>query len=483
MSKSNPIPEIDNKLNYISKPSYDKHPDRLCLIARLFGLKAKLLSQNAVILELGCGTGSNLIPVALSNPNSSFIGVDISKEQIAIANQHVQSLNLKNIKFIAQDLNQTEQHLWQSQTQKDFDYILVHGVFSWVPTATQDSILQICSSQLASNGVCYISYNVLPGFEVRNFLRHELQNKFSNLSVPTQTNLQEIRDFLLNYNFKNKHLPFQAARLNFEINHILQQSDGYIFYELLAEHNQAFYFQELTEHIKSFGLKYLGDSKLNRINYLDLNKNPEVYSDDFIETCEQEADFCQATAFRGTLFCKNEALINRKPNLDIIEDCYLSSKLVFESDNFGETYFYDAQGVKVSIRNKVTQEILKFVIQEWPNPREIKSLAPLVGMTLETSVKEELFKLFKQELLDLYLSCSTDKKPISPYVKIQLETQDWITNYRHEYVKLTPNEIKVAKLLDATNSLQDISKKLTPELTLNEIEDILAFFKEIALTS
>jgi methyltransferase-like protein len=380
----------------------------------------------------------------------------------------------------------------------------VHGVFSWVPATTQDSILQICSSQLTANGVCYISYNVLPGFEVRDFLRHELQKKFSNLSilsqtnlqearnkgsmqdgsvVPNQANLQEVRNFLLNYNYKNRHLPFQAARLNFEINNILQQSDGYIFYELLAEHNQAFYFQELTQRLKGFGLKYLGDSKLNRIKYLDINDNPEADSDDFIETCEQEADFSQATAFRGTLFCKSEAQINRKPIFDIIEDCYLSSKLIFESDNFGEIYFYDAQGVKVNIGNKVTQEILKLIIQEWPNPRTMKSLTALIGVSLTSSVKEELFKLFKQEQLDLYLSYVAAKKSISSYVKIQLETQDWVTNYRHEYVKLTPNEIKVAKLLCALNSPQDIFKKLTPELTLNEIKDIFAFFKEVALTS
>jgi SAM-dependent methyltransferase len=469
-----------SEFNYVSKPSYDKHPDRMCLIARLFGLNAKLVGNKSKILELGCGTGSNLIPIALANSDSSFVGIDISEEQIAVANQHVQRLNLKNIKFIVQNLNQPNQQLWHNQIQDSFDYILAHGVFSWVSTAVQDSILQICSSLLAPNGVCYISYNVLPGFEVRDFLRRELQNKFANLSAPTQENVQQIRNFLLNYNLKDKCLPFQAARLSFEINNILRQSDGYIFYELLAEDNQAFYFQDLARRIKNFGLKYLGDSKLSRIKYLDIKDIQQADSDDFIETCEQEADFAQATAFRGSLFCKGEAAISRLPNLNVIDDCHLSSNLVYDIDVLLKTHFYDAQGVEVEIKNETTQEILKRITQDWPHSKTMKDLALSVDMARASVIKAELFELFKQERLDLYFS-SEIKNSISPYAQIQLETQDWVTNYRHEYVKLTPDEIKVAKVLNVANSAQDIFEKLNQTLQLNDIEDILCFFKETAL--
>jgi tRNA G46 methylase TrmB len=59
-------------------PSYthnQTHPDRLATIATLFGLTPAPV-ERCRVLELGCGNGSNLVPMAYGLPGSEFVGID-----------------------------------------------------------------------------------------------------------------------------------------------------------------------------------------------------------------------------------------------------------------------------------------------------------------------------------------------------------------------------------------------------------------------
>ncbi|MFM8930594.1 MAG: hypothetical protein ACKOS8_01795, partial [Gemmataceae bacterium] len=52
---------------YISRAFIQTHPQRLAFIARLFGMNPTPPS-NARVLELGCASGGNLIPLAIRYP-------------------------------------------------------------------------------------------------------------------------------------------------------------------------------------------------------------------------------------------------------------------------------------------------------------------------------------------------------------------------------------------------------------------------------
>ena len=483
---------------YISKPSYDKHPDRMCLIARLFGVEAKLLSSGARILELGSGTGNDLIPMSLGLPQCEFIGADASEEMTNTANSAVQKLRSGNIRFIRQNIVE----LSPLQLGK-FDYIIVHGVLSWVEQHIREHILKFCADNLTDTGVCYISCNMLPGCEVRRFLGQEFK-KTDNPKNPPEERIARLRKFLNEFlqsdDKATKHLPFQLSRLHIEAENILKHSDGYLFYDMLSE-SEAFFFQDLARTAKSFGLKYLGDSKLKRVGFLDVLDFQGCIetSDEFIACCEQEADLARQEMFRANLFCKNSVHIERKPDLSVIEKCFLSTVLTYNEDNFGETFFFSPGGKRIEIESSEVREILKVLIQNWPRPVSYYELGETVTVGANLYVRStegctpgaaltELFELFKKELLDLYLTDpfqtatarQTDKPAISPYAGLQLKTQNWATNYRHEYVHFTENEIKIAGLLDGSNSVQDIFDKLEKTVPLNEIEDILLFLEESA---
>src|SRR5258707_7042822 len=139
------------------------HPDNLRTIAALAGFSTPDVTHCRV-LELGCAAGGNLAPMAQTLPGSAFLGIDLSSRQIDVGQEVIKSAGLKNIELRCQDL-------MDFSDKEPFDYIIAHGVYSWVPQDVREKVMQICARNLASNGVAYLSYNALPGWHLNRITR------------------------------------------------------------------------------------------------------------------------------------------------------------------------------------------------------------------------------------------------------------------------------------------------------------------------
>src|SRR5580693_4601208 len=112
-------------------PSYthpQTHPDRLAVIGSLFGLEPAPVNRCRV-LELGCGNGTNLVPMAWGLPQSEFVGIDLAALPVERGQRMIRDLALKNVRLVQGDLLQVDAG-WGK-----FDYIIAHGLYSWVPAA------------------------------------------------------------------------------------------------------------------------------------------------------------------------------------------------------------------------------------------------------------------------------------------------------------------------------------------------------------
>jgi tRNA G46 methylase TrmB len=85
-----------DEVPYDSKPFVQTHPDRLATLALLFGLSPPPITHCRV-LELGCASGGNLIPMACTLFESEFVGVDLSGREIEMGRETVRALGLNNI--------------------------------------------------------------------------------------------------------------------------------------------------------------------------------------------------------------------------------------------------------------------------------------------------------------------------------------------------------------------------------------------------
>src|SRR5262249_18767962 len=89
-----PLRTSYDEVPYPSVPFPQTHPDRPATVATLLGLNP-VPADRCRVLELGCASGGNLIPLAYGLPDSTFLGIDLSSEQIAQGQKTVQALGLQ----------------------------------------------------------------------------------------------------------------------------------------------------------------------------------------------------------------------------------------------------------------------------------------------------------------------------------------------------------------------------------------------------
>src|SRR6266478_9537585 len=157
-----------DELAYQTFPFAQTHPDRLATLGWLFGLTPAPI-ERCRVLEIGCSSGGNLIPVAATLPQSEFVGVDFSAGEIDDGKADVAALHLGNVRLLQMDINDF------GETFGTFDYIVAHGVYSWVSNDVQDKLLAICARQLSPGGIAYVSYNTLPGWRMRGAVREAMR--------------------------------------------------------------------------------------------------------------------------------------------------------------------------------------------------------------------------------------------------------------------------------------------------------------------
>lgn len=216
---------------YQSTPLTDTHPAHLAVIGRLFGLETAD-PDRCRVLELGCASGGNLVPLAWNLPESSFLGLELSARQAAEGAESVRALGLGNI-----EIRQGDILTFDAGTER-FDYIIAHGVYSWVPEPVRERLLALCGELLAPNGVAYISYNTLPGWRMKGMLRDMLLHHVRGVDDPA-LRLQGAHDLLAFLDTATAGLEALSARfLREEIAHLRTAHPSYLYHEYLETFNE-----------------------------------------------------------------------------------------------------------------------------------------------------------------------------------------------------------------------------------------------------
>ena len=177
-----------DEIPYESHPFAQSHPNRLFTIGTLFGMKPTPV-QKCRVLELGCAAGGNLIPMADYLPESQFVGIDNSARQIQDGLAVVKTLGLENVVLKHASILDVD------AAYGKFDYIVCHGVYSWVTEDVRRKILEICGTQLTPNGIAYVSYNTYPGWHMRGMIRDMMRYHAARFQAP-KDRIQQARALL-----------------------------------------------------------------------------------------------------------------------------------------------------------------------------------------------------------------------------------------------------------------------------------------------
>ena len=220
------------------------HPNRIAAIARLFGIDAPPVST-ARVLEIGCGDGGNLISIAYTLPRSQCVGVDLAATAIERGRQHVKALALTNCDLVVADLATVGRSLGE------FDYVIAHGVYSWVPPPLRDALLQLISDALAPTGVAFVSYNVFPGWRIAGMVREML--RYHTLGIDDPGARVEQSKALMKFVAVAHDADDPYGRLlAAECERVSGYPPWYLHHDDLADVNDPVYFHEFVAQAQRF---------------------------------------------------------------------------------------------------------------------------------------------------------------------------------------------------------------------------------------
>ena len=318
-------------------------PNRLAALGRLYGVEVPS-PERAKILEIGCGTGTNLIHIAERFPNSRCVGIDLSERQIADGQKCASESGLRNVELRCCDLQSA------AVGDGEFDYVVCHGVYSWVPPHVQQQLLRMLSVSLSEHGLAYMSYNVLPGWRQRGAIRDIMltgalhQSSISNSYTP-QSRLQGAKELLdLVSSVRSRDGDLYGSYVKESLRRFKDSHPAYLFHEYLEEHNSAVLFGDLMRDVELHGLQFVAEAKASLMSTEDLGSDVQEYLSrlgDDVVTREQCLDVIRNRSFRETILCKGHHNLKRDLKASVFKSIHFVSDYRFVAETPRGTEFRD----------------------------------------------------------------------------------------------------------------------------------------------
>jgi SAM-dependent methyltransferase len=436
------LPDLYDEIPYPSLPRPQSHPSRIAALAAIAGMTPPPVSRWRV-LEIGCGDASNLLPLAFEYPEGRFTGVDRAALPLARGRDMAAKLGLANLELCEADLLAWQPH-------GEFDYIIAHGFYSWVPVEIRDRLLELCAAALSPGGVAYVSYNALPGSHLRRYVWDFLKFRTRRAESP-RVRIEQAHEMARLIAARPADDPGRAA-IRKEMENLLERGDEAIFHDDLAEPNDPFYLMDFIGHAARHGLQYLGDAEPVRDDVRDVPWTDE----DWLEA-RQYGDFLACRKFRESILCRKDIRLDRSLSLNRFQTLAAASRVQpAEPQPDGAQKFELSQGRSLTTNHPLVKDVLCFLASRWPGSVPVAGL-PLGGYPPEDAA-DMLMHLVEAEAIELWqqpprVATAIGERPVaSPLARFQLSIGlTMVTNQRHQSIDL-PDETgrALVSLLDGT---------------------------------
>lgn len=317
-------------------------PFRLWLAALIHGHDMPLAKFR--YLDLGCGQGYNLILAAICHPDSEFFGVDFIPRHVAHGNRLARQLGLRNVKFYELDFASVSMQGW---AEGGFDFIVSHGVCSWISPSSRADLYSAISRGLNNGGLLYLSYNTMPGWLpmlpfqklVHDFKGYLGADEALARARATVEKLSQL---------PGSYLAAMPGALN-STKATSNHDPAYLKQEYANEYWIPFWSGDLIKEVQAAKLDYLGTANLTEVfeHYF-----PQSYKDLFnLEADralkEQLRDLTFNQAFRRDLFVRGKAQLPLGENLRLIGNLEVRANPLMPHPEAGSPYIFKAGNIEI----------------------------------------------------------------------------------------------------------------------------------------
>lgn len=390
-----------NDVPYTSSPGPARHPDRLATIGMLFGLDVAPV-DTCRVLEFACGDGSNLVPAAALLPNARFVGFDFAAQPIARARAMTDALGLANVRLLERDLRDLPEDLGT------FDYIIVHGLYSWLPAEVRAHLMPRIARHLAPAGVAFVSYNALPGSHLRAiawdmlaYHTREIPDKRSKLAAA-----REILN-LAGMPASDDDSLLQALRA--DLRKTAQGSDSSLAHDDLAEFNHAVHFHAFVEDAKGAGLAFLSEAHPSSSTGVGLAPAVRIMLADFDRLArEQYLDFLHFRHYRESLLCHAAALSRSKIDPSRARDLHAVASLELRRAAASPSQRPPADADVAAIS--------RLLLACWPHAVPVPDIARACSEGAQQGSRHVFLKPIEQVVIEMQAAAQLDLRSTRPMV-------------------------------------------------------------------
>jgi methyltransferase-like protein len=464
------------------------HINRFAAVAFLHGIRTPEL-RTCRVLELGCNRGLHLIGMAQLYPDAQFVGIDLSESSIARAVELAGALELKNVSFRAMDLTQL------SGRAGECDYLIAHGVYSWVPQSVREKLFEICGHVLADNGVAFINYNTYPGAHLRELITGMISIHTAGLDDPVEKVSEGAALVSTVLRALGDESPYAPA-LKSETEALLGKNPLVAYFDEFSPDSTPVYFSDFIRHASAHGLQFLAEAEVARMTADRLPVEARELLDGLSDVVlrEQYTDFFKLTRFRQTLLCRDTLMVDREGLEERIQQVYIatpvqpSGEIQIKGD--APMLFVSQTGASITVNQPFVKAVLYELALAWPARLLFPELLDRALRRLEESqpdaaemLVKTLFKMLTPNLLEIDLHpypfpAHPSGKPVATKLaRLQAASGTDVVSLRHNVVDLDdPAARDVLRLLDGTRDRRAIldSVRLSGrEVTAAQLEQML----------
>lgn len=452
---------------YESRPFAQTHPARLAAVAALFGLTPPPVPRCRV-LELGCAAGGNLAPMAEALPGARFVGVDLSARQIADGIAELAAAGITNAELRHASITDIDGSFGA------FDYVICHGVYSWVPHAVREAVLAVCGRHLAPGGVAYVSYNTYPGWHLRGAVRDMMRYHALRFADPAERVAQAraLLAFLARATQKDAGAFGTLVRAEQEL--LSAQSDHYLYHEQLEDVNEPVYFHEFAARAAAHGLRYLGEAQVSTMvvgNFgREVAEQLAELATDQIQT-EQYLDFVRNRTFRQTLLVRAAETPDHTIAPERVRGLHVACPArpvgrAADPASSATARYQSRSGMALAVTSPFLKAAFEALVGAWPGTVPFGDLCASAAARLNRTAADADADALALGLLNAYLSSdlielwaapvafarAAGARPValSPARARAAAGHDTVTNRRHEVERLSAFHVRLLPLLDGT---------------------------------
>jgi SAM-dependent methyltransferase len=408
-------------------PVVQTHPVRLAAMARLHGIVAADPAA-ARVLEIACGDGMNLLAMAVAAPEASFTGFDLSPAAIARGQQRASAAGLANLALEVRDLLDASE-----SPDGQFDYIIAHGLYAWVPDPVREAVFPLIGRLLAPNGIAFVSYNTLPGGYFRMAVR-DLMRHFVPANADAATMLKTAREVLTEFAPAQPDDGPAMAAYRHHASLTLQQPDALLFHDELGREYHPQLHSEVCAAAERAGLVFLADSGRGRFDDGFLPENVAAERDVHAQIVRlaQERDFMKLRYFRRSLFARAEAEPRRTLEPGAARGLWASSRCTREGDGWRGN-----EGGEFAVKDPLLATALDHLAEARPGRLAVAELG------LDDDRLRSLLHLFDLGAIELHAGVAPfttippERPAVSPLVRAMLgEGLDVVGTLDHSVLRV-----------------------------------------------